>query len=147
MLFKMNSNGRQNGARFTTAIIGSVVAGLSGVLAAGAAQAHAFDAQVGVASQYMGKGAGKSAGDPSVNGSVEWSGGGFYANVFASTAKLSQGSDAEVISAVGWRPEAAGYKFDDNGMLSSETPISIEYLTNDGTSPPAGKVLSWPPAA
>ena len=112
MLFKMNSNGRQNGARFTTAIIGSVVAGLSGVLAAGAAQAHAFDAQVGVASQYMGKGAGKSAGDPSVNGSVEWSGGGFYANVFASTAKLSQGSDAEVISAVGWRPEAAGYKFD-----------------------------------
>ena len=31
-------------------------------------------------------------------------------------------------------PKAAGYKFDDNGMLSSETPISIEYLTNDGTT-------------
>ena len=30
--------------------------------------------------------------------------------------------------------KAAGYKFDDNGMLSSETPISIEYLTNDGTN-------------
>ena len=30
--------------------------------------------------------------------------------------------------------KAAGYKFDDNGMLSSETPISIEYLTNDGTA-------------
>ena len=30
--------------------------------------------------------------------------------------------------------KAAGYKFDDNGMLSSETPISIEYLTNDGTT-------------
>ena len=29
--------------------------------------------------------------------------------------------------------EAAGYKFDDNGMLSSETPISVEYLTNNGT--------------
>ena len=29
--------------------------------------------------------------------------------------------------------KAAGYKFDDNGMLSSETPISIEYLTNNGT--------------
>ena len=30
--------------------------------------------------------------------------------------------------------EYAGYKFDDNGMLSSETPINITYLTNDGTS-------------
>ena len=29
--------------------------------------------------------------------------------------------------------KAAGYKFDDNGMLSAETPISIEYLTNNGT--------------
>ena len=29
--------------------------------------------------------------------------------------------------------EYAGYKFDDNGMLSSETPINITYLTNDGT--------------
>ena len=30
--------------------------------------------------------------------------------------------------------EYAGYKFDENGMLSSETPINITYLTNDGTS-------------
>ena len=29
--------------------------------------------------------------------------------------------------------KAAGFKFDANGKLSSETPISIEYLTNDGT--------------
>ncbi|MBQ9028610.1 MAG: peptide ABC transporter substrate-binding protein [Lachnospiraceae bacterium] len=29
--------------------------------------------------------------------------------------------------------EYAGYKFDDNGMLSAETPINITYLTNDGT--------------
>ena len=29
--------------------------------------------------------------------------------------------------------EYAGYKFDENGMLSSETPINITYLTNDGT--------------
>lgn len=27
--------------------------------------------------------------------------------------------------------ESAGYKFDDNGMLSADTPISFEYLTND----------------
>ena len=29
--------------------------------------------------------------------------------------------------------EYAGYKFDDSGMLSAETPINITYLTNDGT--------------
>ena len=29
--------------------------------------------------------------------------------------------------------EYAGYKFDDTGMLSDETPIKITYLTNDGT--------------
>ncbi len=29
--------------------------------------------------------------------------------------------------------EYAGYKFDDNGKLSPETPINITYLTNDGT--------------
>ncbi len=27
----------------------------------------------------------------------------------------------------------AGYKFDENGMLSEETPLTIEYLTNEGT--------------
>lgn len=29
--------------------------------------------------------------------------------------------------------KAAGYEFDEDGMLSASTPISIEYLTNDGT--------------
>ena len=29
--------------------------------------------------------------------------------------------------------KAAGYKFDENGMLSSETPISFEYLTNESS--------------
>lgn len=112
MLFKMNSNGRQNGARYIPAIVTPVVAGLAGLLTTGAVQAQAFDVQVGVASQYVGKGLGKSAGDPSVNGAVEVSNGAFYASVFASTAKLSQGSDAEIISTIGWRPEAVGFKFD-----------------------------------
>lgn len=29
--------------------------------------------------------------------------------------------------------EYAGYEFDENGMLSADTPINITYLTNDGT--------------
>ena len=103
---------RQNGATFIP-----LLAGFAALMSAGVAQAHAiatpdFSAQVGVASEYVGKGLGKSAGDPSLNGTVEVSSGAFYANVFASTAKLSQGSDAEIVSAIGWRPEAAGYNFD-----------------------------------
>ena len=27
--------------------------------------------------------------------------------------------------------EGAGYKFDENGMLSADTPINMTYLTND----------------
>ena len=103
---------RQNGVSIIP-----LLAGLAVAMGAGAVQAQSFDnlkvdAQIGVASEYVGKGLGKSAGDPSVNGSVEVSGGAFYASVFASTAKLSQGSDAEIVSTIGWRPEAAGYKFD-----------------------------------
>ena len=30
--------------------------------------------------------------------------------------------------------EAAGFKFDENGMLSEETPIAIEYLTNESSA-------------
>ncbi|MEE8816419.1 MAG: ABC transporter substrate-binding protein [Lachnospiraceae bacterium] len=30
--------------------------------------------------------------------------------------------------------EYAGYKFDDSGMLSSDTPLKINYLTNEGTA-------------
>lgn len=77
-----------------------------------AATAQEFSGQVGVASEYVGKGIGKSAGDPSVNGTIEVEANGFYASVFASTAKLSNGADSEIITAVGWRPEAAGFDFD-----------------------------------
>ena len=112
MLAQQSYVKRQNGAAFIP-----LLAGFAAAMSAGAVQAHsieapAFDAQVGIASEYVGKGLGKSAGDPSVNGTVEVSSGAFYASVFASTAKLSQGSDAEIISTIGWRPEAAGFKFD-----------------------------------
>ena len=30
--------------------------------------------------------------------------------------------------------KAAGYKFGDDGMLSDETPITVEYLTNNGST-------------
>ena len=103
---------RQNGAAIIPLIAGFAVAMGAGAVQAQSIQPPEFEAQIGVASQYVGKGLGKSAGDPSFNGSVEASSGDFYASVFVSSAKLSQGSDAEIVSAIGWRPEAAGYKFD-----------------------------------
>ncbi|HYC97557.1 TorF family putative porin [Brevundimonas sp.] len=97
-------------ARFTRL---PILAGLLAVCALpAAAAAQSFEGQVGVASEYVGKGLGKSDGEPSVSGSVEVGSGGFYASVFASTAKLGSGADAEVISAVGYRPEFAGFEFD-----------------------------------
>lgn len=102
---------RQNGATASILCAGLALGcGLAAIPET--AQAQTIVAQIGVASEYVGKGLGKSDGDPSVNASVEVSHGDVYANVFVSTAKLSQGSDAEIVSTVGWRPEAAGYSFD-----------------------------------
>ncbi|QBQ48883.1 TorF family putative porin [Brevundimonas naejangsanensis] len=102
---------RQNGVRgLCTAALVAVAC------AAGPATAQPVDGrwsgQLGLASEYVGKGLGKSAGDPSLNGTLEASYGDLYGSVFASTARLSQGSDAEIVAALGWRPRAAGFAFD-----------------------------------
>ena len=46
--------------------------------------------------------------------------------------EISDDEDERIEVAVKYL-KAAGFKFDDNNMLSSETPISMTYLTNDGT--------------
>lgn len=76
------------------------------------AHAQSFSGQVGVASEYVGKGAGKSDGNPSLFGSVEIESGAFYASAFASSADLSSGAHAEIVTAIGYRPEVAGFEFD-----------------------------------
>ncbi len=73
------------------------------------AAAQEFEGQIGLASQYVGKGVGKSDGDPSIFGSAQVSHGDVYAGVWASTASLSQGSDSEIITTIGYRPEIAGF--------------------------------------
>lgn len=105
MLPEMRSFGRQNGAAF-------IILAAAATAAASPSRAAEVDVQVGVASEYVGKGLGKSDGEAAVNGTVELKHGAFYGSVFASTAKLSQGSDAEIVSAIGWRPKAAGFDFD-----------------------------------
>lgn len=99
--------------RFSTSFLLLAVGAAS---APAAAHAQDFSGQIGVATQYVGKGIGKSAEDPSVFGSVEVSAGQFYGSVFASTAELSQGSDAEIVTTVGYRPEFAGFEFDLSAM-------------------------------
>lgn len=94
-------------SRLLTALITAGTAALPAVAAA-----QDFSGQIGVASQYVGKGLGKSSEDPSVFGSVEIEAGQFYASVFASTAELSQGSVSEIVSAIGYRPEVAGFDLD-----------------------------------
>lgn len=72
--------------------------------------------QIGIASEYLGKGLGKSDEDPALFGSVRWESNGFYANGFASQAASSKGSDAEAIVAVGYENEIGGWSFDNQIM-------------------------------
>jgi uncharacterized protein (TIGR02001 family) len=92
----------------------STVAGVgAAVVMAGTAQAgDLVSVQLGVATQYVGKGLGKSNDEPSISGSVEVARSGFYASLFGATAELSQGSDAEILTTVGYRTDFGGYGLD-----------------------------------
>lgn len=97
-------------------IMGRLAVFPTAALAAVAGEAAAQDTppridwsgEVGVASQYVGKGLGKSDGDPSLFAGVEARSGGFYAKVWASSAANAQGSDAEIISTVGYQTRVSG---------------------------------------
>ena len=102
-------------------LILALATGAAGVSTGGFAQAQAFGLDVGVASEYVGKGLGKSDGEvaPFAKAEVEY--GAAYANVFVSKASGSQGFDSEIITTLGWRPAAAGFAFD-LGALNRELP-------------------------
>lgn len=70
------------------------------------------DFEVGAASEYVGKGLGKSDGAPSAFGAVSAERGRFYASLWASTAKAFQGGDSEVLTTLGVRPKLGKTKFD-----------------------------------
>lgn len=88
-------------------------AGAAAMLLAGAAQAgDPVSVQLGAATQYLGKGVGKSNDEPSYSGLVEVSHDGFYGSLFGATAELSQGADAEILTTVGYRHTVSGYALD-----------------------------------
>lgn len=92
---------------------------LAGTIAVSAAPAIAqsrpeigVSGQVGIASEFIGKGIGKSNGEISPFASIEVEAGPAYASVFVASAELSQGADAEIISAIGYRPEIGSISLD-----------------------------------
>lgn len=87
------------------------------------AQAQSFGLDVGVASQYVGKGLGKSNQDVAPFAKAEAGFGEGYASVFVSDAAGSQGYDMEIVSMVGWRPKAGGFTLD-LGVMNRDLPGS-----------------------
>ena len=84
--------------------------------------AQDFSLDVGVASEYVGKGLGKSDEKvaPFARGEVVF--GEIYGSVFVSSADSpTQGFDAEIVSMVGWRPKVAGFAFD-LGVMNRDLP-------------------------
>lgn len=90
---------------FSLPIAGTALA--EGPAAAPAPAGTRLTGTLGVATQYVSKGIGKSNEEPSASGSIELSRNGFYGNLFATTAELSQGSDAEVVTSLGYRTTVA----------------------------------------
>lgn len=88
------------------AVVASALS-IFGLAAAPAAAADPVSIQLGVATEYLGKGVAKSNDEPSVSGSIEVTHAGFFASVFAATAEMSSGADAEILTTVGYRASFA----------------------------------------
>lgn len=89
------------------------------------ARAQSVEFTAGVASENVGKGLGKSEGEPSVSGAVEVAQGDFYASFSASTVDMAQGADSELVSTIGYAPKIGAYSFDFSAMhktLSGSAP-------------------------
>ena len=69
-------------------------------------------------------------------GMMDGQGGTFKMNDEAYTFPVGDGYYGEEVDTEGAIAllESAGFKFDDNGMLSAETPLSFEYLTNESSA-------------
>lgn len=109
----MKTNAKQQMQNLPFLVLAAVAAA---AIPAGPALADPISGQVGLASQYLGKGLGKSDEDPAFFGSVRWAANGFYASGFASQAASSKGSDAEVIVNVGYARALGGWNLDGQVM-------------------------------
>jgi uncharacterized protein (TIGR02001 family) len=120
----------------------------AGCLAASPAAAGEFSGKVGLASQYLGKGLGKSDEEPALSASVRFSAeNGLYADAFVSQAASSRGADAEMILVTGYEAEAGGFAFDGQlmyrEMLGETNGVDSGYFELQGdASRKFGKLFS-----
>lgn len=111
------------------AVISIVVFGMA---IAAPAMAGEISGKVGLASQYLGKGLGKSDEDPAVSASLRWTEGGFYADAFYSQAASSRGANSEVIMTGGYVAEFGDYELDSQllyrEMIGEENGVDSGYF-------------------
>lgn len=125
--------------------ISSVATLLAGcvLVASPAAAAGAFSGdpdpitgQIGIASQYVGKGLGKSDEDPAAFASVRWQPNDLYVNAFVSEASTSRGADAEVILSAGYTRELGDWDVDvvvmHRQLLNETNGVDSSYVEFQG---------------
>lgn len=92
--------------------------------------------QIGIASQYVGKGLGKSDEDPAAFASVRWQPNDFYVNAFVSEASTSRGADAEVILSAGYTRELGDWDVDvvvmHRQLLNETNGVDSSYVEFQG---------------
>jgi uncharacterized protein (TIGR02001 family) len=91
------------------------------------AGAQDFSGEIGVATENVGKGLGKSGEEPSVSGSFEVARGDFYAGLSGSSVDIAQGADTEIVLTVGYAPKIGAYKFDFSAMHKTLDGAPIGY--------------------
>lgn len=90
----------------------SAVVGCAAVVMTAPVAAQDFSGQVGVATENVGKGLGKSGGDPSVSASLSAGHSNFYAEISGSSVDIAQGADTEIVAAVGYAKEFGAFELD-----------------------------------
>jgi uncharacterized protein (TIGR02001 family) len=110
----MNMARRMRPTYPTTPVLAIVLAAFAAL--AGAANAQVLSGSVGLATENVGKGIGKSDGEPSLSAAVNLSHTAFYAGVSASSVDIAQGADAEIVATVGYAPQVGAYSFDFSAM-------------------------------
>jgi uncharacterized protein (TIGR02001 family) len=97
----MISNVRIGRALFTGCGVVLMSAAAVAVGTPSSAVAGEIEGRAGAATQYLGKGLGKSDQEPAIFGAVRWTSGPVYADVFVSEASSSKGAAAEMIATIG----------------------------------------------
>ncbi|AQR62557.1 hypothetical protein BZG35_13560 [Brevundimonas sp. LM2] len=92
--------------------------------------------QVGVATEYLGKGLGKSDEDAALFGAVRWEANGAYANAFYSEAASSKGANAELVLTGGYAREIGDWGLDGQvmyrEMLNETNGVDSGYFEYQG---------------